>query len=555
MKINQLLESRQQLLERQLRLGQTILSESLDGLIAEQRLVVRGIYNDLLPLIEASLSPEQIQGVFAQVEKDVAAGGGNRTMIGKGVDLAGQANDAINKVGKWLQNTTPVKNFDAKFEKLKNDINKKFPDSKILDMISNMAIYAEQNPGKTAAIIGVLTTIAALAAGPAGGAIAGQILKGSVELLKGEKLSTAIGKGAKAAAFGWLTGKAIDFIGDIIAKPIQVVSDKLNPNIVTTDYTRTIDEIGGKFGNRFGNFTTGPLAGRPEDVNDIVKVYKDAVDSWQEGEYLRADSMFKSAARMTDALSDPEYLAKIGAEQAQSQEWAAAAKGTAEFFSKMGAAAQGAATAATGNNDKKESVHYQTRPLSEGQVYLVFRNVEQLNEGPMDAIKKVGKAVGGAVKGAAGVVGQKLAKAGHNLTNKITADKLNAAWQKAGSPTDSVELAKFLTSQGVDDGVVKNVYATMKIAGPKKAKTTKAAAPADNAAGNEPTDAASANTATPTTTPSGEPTAGLATEPEDDAAQPAAAPAAKINLAKLAKEIKAVQPDITQDVIKLLKTA
>jgi hypothetical protein len=59
-----------------------------------------------------------------------------------------------------------------------------------------MGEWAKANPGKTAAIIGVLTTLAAVAGGPAGGAIAGQILKGAAELMKGEKLSTAVGKGA-----------------------------------------------------------------------------------------------------------------------------------------------------------------------------------------------------------------------------------------------------------------------------------------------------------------------------------------------------------------------
>jgi hypothetical protein len=79
-----------------------------------------------------------------------------------------------------------------------------------------MGTWAKENPGKTAAIIGVLTTIAALAGGPVGGAIAGQILRGSSELIKGEKLSTAIGKGIKTAALGFVAGKVFDMLGDWI---------------------------------------------------------------------------------------------------------------------------------------------------------------------------------------------------------------------------------------------------------------------------------------------------------------------------------------------------
>ena len=52
---------------------------------------------------------------------------------------------------------------------------------------------------------------------------------------------------------------------------------------------------------------------------------------------------------------------------------------------------------------------------------------------------------------------------GTNRTTKITADKLNSAWQKAGAPTDSEELKKFLTTQGVDAGIIDNVYKSLKI--------------------------------------------------------------------------------------------
>lgn len=443
------------ILNEQLINSRMILRESCDGLNKDQRRIVEGIYSEVLPLLEATLSADQIQQIFGQVETDATAAGSNRTMLGKGVDVAKKANEVVNNIGKWLQNTTPVQAFDQKFENLKSQVAAKLgQDSKIMQGIAQIGAFAKENPGKTAAIIGVLTAIAALAAGPAGGAIAGQVLKGATELLKGEKLSTAIGKGAKAAALGWLTGQAIDFIGKAISTPVQMIADKLNPDIMTADYTRTISEIGGKFGDRFEQFTTGPLAGRPEDVKDIVSVYKDAVNSWKAGDYMRANSMFNSAAEMTQKLSDPSYLAQIGAEQAQSQQWADAAAGTANFFSKMGEVAQGAATGAASNEkpNPQESVYVQNRPLSEGQVYLVFNRVEQLTEGPMDTLK------GLAAKGVA-----KAQQVGHNITTKFTADKLNKAWQSAGSPTDSDQLADFLHDQGVEDSIVDAIYAKMKI--------------------------------------------------------------------------------------------
>jgi hypothetical protein len=124
---------------------------------------------------------------------------------------------------------------------------------------------------------------------------------------------------------------------------------------------------------------------------------------------------------------------------------------------------QGAVAASTGS-EKKESYYVQTRPLSEGQVYLVFDRVVKLNEGPIwDKVK-------GAAGKAVGAVAQKAGQIGTNLTTKITADKLNSAWKKAGSPTDSQEVAKILTAAGVGDDIVKQVYTDLKISAAPEAQ-------------------------------------------------------------------------------------
>jgi hypothetical protein len=109
-----------------------------------------------------------------------------------------------------------------------------------------------------------------------------------------------------------------------------------------------------------------------------------------------------------------------------------------------------------------ESIVWNSKKLSEGQIYLVFNRVCATNdrllaegvlkEGPMDFFK------GAAAKGM-----QKLQGVGKNLTTKVTADKLNAAWRKADAPTDSEELKSFLQSQGVDQTVVNTVYSSLKI--------------------------------------------------------------------------------------------
>jgi hypothetical protein len=99
----------------------------------------------------------------------------------------------------------------------------------------------------------------------------------------------------------------------------------------------------------------------------------------------------------------------------------------------------------------KNSIERTGKKLSEGQVYLVFNKIVTRNnyllgegrlaEGPMDWLKTKAK----------------------NLTTKVTADKLNSAWQKAGSPMDSEAVAKVLADAGVNPDVVKKVYTDLKI--------------------------------------------------------------------------------------------
>jgi hypothetical protein len=110
----------------------------------------------------------------------------------------------------------------------------------------------------------------------------------------------------------------------------------------------------------------------------------------------------------------------------------------------------------------KESYFIQTRPLSEGQVYVLFKRVTEqqaiMEAGFLDKAKQLGgKALGAVAKGAAAV--------GKQITTNATYPKLFAAWKLEGSPTDSEELKKFLTNYGgITPEVINKVYADMKIA-------------------------------------------------------------------------------------------
>jgi hypothetical protein len=487
MKLTNILEENSMLFEQHMLRSENLLHESCSGLNAVQRSIVEGIYNDLKPLIEASLSADQIQQLFKGVEQNVSATGNNRTLLGKGKDVAAkgvevtkQANEMINKIGRWLQNTTPVQAFDQKFEKLKNDINTKFPDSKILDGISKLGIYAKENPGKTAAIVGVLTALASLAGGPVGGAIAGQVLRGAVELLKGEKLSTAIGKGVKTAALGYLSGKAFEMLGDWVAgfreQSIPFGTDEAGLEQISWQAQRTMAAPGVEWKETTQGFQA---LVRPEEAEAI----RAAVREIQNGDAQSFDTLMALAKEVNskDYKAGLDEIVK-GAWQATKDndsmlQWIEGLKTAAS------ASSQGAVTAASMSGDKKatakESVSRKNRPLSEGQVYLIFdrvctRNNQLLSEGVIweaDNPAAPKMSTWDKIKSKAGEIGK-------NLTTKVTASKLMSAWKQAGQPTDSEELAGFLQKQGVNSEVVTKTYADMKLTAPTAAATPAAEKPA-----------------------------------------------------------------------------
>ena len=436
MKIQNLLNEEALLIESHMASSRKILKESCDGLTTQQRKIVEGIYNEFVPLIEASLGPDQIKQIFGAVEKQTIAGGKNRTVVGAGVDVAKKANEIVNNVGKWLADTTPVKMADQKFEQLKAKVGTKFPE---LDkQLTGFGTWMKENPGKSAAVIGVLTALASLAGGPVGGAIAGQVLRGAAELIKGEKLSTAVGKGLKTAAFGFIAGKAFEMLGDWLAgmRADVVIKDQFAD--VTFGAQKTITAPGFEWTREIQGVNVQVLPDDAETINFLMDQLDQGGDT--------AVKAFDKLAALAEEIRSADYkdlLKDVGVMARDNDSLYQVIQGAKTGLQ---AASQGAVAAAGAASDgKKESYYLQDRPLSEGQVYVLFNRIERLDEGPLDAIKK----------GAAWV--------GKQATEKITSAKLLASWKLEGSPTDSAELAKFLKGQGVSDDIVNQVYADMKI--------------------------------------------------------------------------------------------
>lgn len=468
-----------------------LLESMVHDLTSRQRYIVEGIVN------EVALTVDQINQLFGQVQQASTAAGGNRTILGKGIDVANAANQVINKIGGWLQNTAPVQNFDAKFEQLKaNIVDKLGQDSTAVKTINAMSEFAKQNPGKTAAIIGVLTAVASVAGGPVGGAIAGQILRGSAELLRGEKLSTAVGKGLKTAAVGaglsWLAGTTLNAVkaGLTVAipepPPVPNVKELVAPKLSWQVNGRTV-------------FALDKVPMPAETATKIRTLIAQASDSLV-NDPNKASGYLAQARKLVSDPTLADQVRNIAQQNAESraaysaamQAWDESAGNIAIFNDQLtntidslksatGGVIQGAAAAS--NLDRQKN-------LSEAQIMVAMSLIEA---GMWDKVK------GLAGKAASAVAGKVATKAA-NLTTKVTADKLMKAWKASGSPTDSDAIYNVIKSAGVDDATIGNVFKSMNI--------------------EIPTPAAVAQT---TPTQAAEPTAAQATPSPAPAATPVAA--------------------------------
>lgn len=421
-------------------------------------------------LMEVALAPDQVKQLLKSIETTAGEMGQNRTLAGKAVDTAGEISEKVkdlwfNKLGGALQQSGPVKAFDAKYEEIKNKIASENP--KLAEAFGKYKQFADNNP-KLQKFLLVIATSAAAALGLAvvGGASAGiaatglgvgaatAIVQIADRLLKGEKASTAIGRGATAGIVAGVTAAgvkaavmALDQLGAItkIKNSFQVEFNGKTAMVNAEDYKAWKE----------GFAAAEKIADSADFMSNADAYFAAANQASVVKAQVAAEILAKAAdpAYQEATMAAAEIIIRPGAIESA----VAAMRDAAAAINPVIAAAAG--QAAGGAGEKKESYYVQQRPLSEGQVYLLLKKVSQqqeLTEGPMDLLKKGAGAV-------AGAVGKGLGAVGKQITNKNTYEKLWASWKLEGSPTDSEELAKFLKGQGVSDEVVAKVYGDMKI--------------------------------------------------------------------------------------------
>ena len=168
--------------------------------------------------------------------------GATIAIVGGVKKLNSTLNSMFDTQWKKIQNTQPVQDFDRVFEEKKKALRDKLSKldkegketSYILKTVDGLGEYAKQNPGMSGIIIALMTFAIGLGVGPLGigaltaasvpiltGAVA-FILRSGLGLLKGESASTAVGGALKAGLVGYLTGKAIQQMGSILQKAIEM---------------------------------------------------------------------------------------------------------------------------------------------------------------------------------------------------------------------------------------------------------------------------------------------------------------------------------------------
>jgi len=436
-------------------------------------------------LMEVALAPDQVKQLLKSIETTAGEMGQNRTLAGKAVDTAGEITDKVkdlwfNKLGGALQQSGPVQAFDKKYEEIKAKIAAENP--KLAAALGKYKEFADANPKLQKFLLMIAASIAgALGLAVAGGAAAGIAATGLGvgagvaivnivdRLLKGEKASTAIGRGGTAGIVAGLTAAGVKAASEMF----NSIANAFKP------------------GDKYADLLLGnpPKQVRVsiEDAEMLKKLHQNAMGQMKGADLADVlssggatpglDKYLQAAGEVAQRAADPSYQQAIVDAAGAALDTTVAldilqanAAQAAQTIAPIAGALAGDKAGAAG--EKKESYYVQTRPLSEGQVYVLLKRVatqEQLTEAPMDLLKKGAGAVADFVgKG----IKQNIDQAkliGKQFTNKNTYEKLWASWKLEGSPTDSEELAKFFQGQGVSDEVIAKVYTDMKLPAPGSA--------------------------------------------------------------------------------------
>jgi LysM repeat protein len=190
-------------------------------------------------IAERRMSEKEILQVFADAEAGMTntATGSNRTMLGRGkdkaTDLAVSVRDSVNKVLSSIQNSVPVSAVDTVYDQATDAVANLAGGQKgqVMQAIKKYRMLVKKYPKSAGFAKAALVAITGLATGGAGlPAIAG-LTYALDAAVKGEKLSSVLGKGAGAAALAWAAQSISGALGsDPAAASTDTASGMISPD-------------------------------------------------------------------------------------------------------------------------------------------------------------------------------------------------------------------------------------------------------------------------------------------------------------------------------------
>ena len=447
-----------------------VLLESLDRESKNTYLVWENVGYQLK---EAALSPQQIQGLFAEIEKTATAAGSNRTGIGQAKDKIDQVVlKPYNDLKAKIYNSGPMEGFaqkyDAAAEKLKQSAGG--DEGRVMQVVKKYRQFAEKHPIMQGFLYAALIAGAGVSGAGLGGAAALGLFKLTDQLLQGKDVRSALYSAGKTGALA----AGASTLGDLVRGGGEVADTSGDPFKVDQ---ATADEMkAAGIDNVYGYDEYGTDKAKLAQMSPIERqIYDRKMELQAKADLVAPGGTGEGIVVRGDIpITDPELIDQFNSQFPGTE--AMSPEATQWLKDNVPGAAENLDAKAAAQADRLKNLspeqlarrkallqsgHSPADALTEDQITKLFVAIaykQNLMEAPgmlSNLKKQIGK---GVTK-----LGQKARQVGTNITTKITADKLMKAWNKAGKPTDSVQIAQWLTTQGVDGAVMQQAFQTANI--------------------------------------------------------------------------------------------
>ena len=155
-------------------------------------------------IVEAQLTPDQIQQIFQGAQDIETGGGNNRTMIGKGKDAATAVGQAWEELKTKAQTSKPIDGFEKKYDALANRLKQATGgDQGAMKYVQYYRDFAKKHPIAQGVVYAALIAAIGLSGAGLGGAAALGLFKMTDKLLQGDKFTSAAYSGAKTGGLAY----------------------------------------------------------------------------------------------------------------------------------------------------------------------------------------------------------------------------------------------------------------------------------------------------------------------------------------------------------------